>query len=56
VLTLINGMISLNYKEVTTALVNLKLRKKDKKCSTSGTSEEILSARGSSPNRKRENQ
>ena len=31
VLTLINGRTSFSYKEVTTALVNLELRKKDKK-------------------------
>ena len=42
VLTLINGRISLNYKEVTTALVNLELRRKDKEYSTNDTSAEVL--------------
>ena len=54
-LILINGRISLSYSEVTTVLVNLELRK-DKEYSTSGTSAEVLAARGSSPNRRRENQ
>jgi len=51
VLTLINGKTSLNYSEMTTALVNLELRK-DKKCSSSNT----LVARGSTPNQRRGNQ
>jgi len=41
---------------MTTALVNLELRKKDKKCSISDTSAEVLAARGNSPNPRRENQ
>jgi len=36
------------------ALVNLELRRKDKEFSTSDTSIEVLIARGSSPNRRRE--
>ena len=56
VLTLINGRTSLSYKEVTTTLVNLKLRRKDKEYSTSGTSAEVLTARESNPKRRRENQ
>jgi len=40
VLTLINGRTSLSYSEVTTALVNLELRRKDKK-SLGGTSVEV---------------
>ena len=35
VLTLTNGRTSLSYKEVTTAFVNLELRKKDKESSES---------------------
>jgi len=56
VLILINGRTSLNYSELTAALVNLELRRRDKECSTCDTSTEVLTARGSSPNRKRENQ
>ena len=56
VLTLINVRTSLSYSEMTTALVNLELRRKDKECSTSDTSAEVWAARGSSPNRRRENQ
>ena len=50
VLTLINERTSLSYSEVTAALVNLELRGKDKGCSTSDTSTEVLTARESSPN------
>jgi len=56
VLTLINGRTSLGYKEVTTALVNLELKRRDKECSTSDTSAEVLAARGSTPNQRRGNQ
>jgi len=56
VLTLINGRTFLSYSEVTTALVNLELRRKEKECSSSDTSAEVLAAKGSSPNRRRENQ
>ena len=56
VLTLINRRTSLSYSEVTAALVNLELRRKDNECSTSDTLAEVLTARGSSPNRRRENQ
>ena len=38
VLTLINGRISLSCSEVTTALVNLELRRKNKECSSIDTS------------------
>ena len=55
VLTLINERISLSYNEVTTALVNLELRRKDNESSFSDTSVEVLAARESSPNRRREN-
>ena len=37
VLTLINGRTSFSYNEITAALVNLELRRKDKECSTSDT-------------------
>ena len=49
VLTSINGRISLSYSEVTIALVNLKLRRKDKE-SLSSTSAEALTVRERSPN------
>ena len=49
VLTLINGRTSLRYKKVTTALVNLELRMKDKESSGS-TSAKVLAVGGDSPN------
>ena len=52
-LTLINERTFLSYSEVTAALVNLKLRRKNKECSTSDTSIEVLTARGSSSNQRR---
>ena len=51
VLTLINGKASLSYSEVTTALVNYQLRKKDKENSTESVAEALV-ARGKNPNRK----
>jgi len=51
VLTLINGRTSLIYSEVTTALVNLELRRKDKD-SLGVTSAEALTVRGRSPKQK----
>jgi len=56
VLTLINGRPSFSYNELIIALVNLELRRKDKECFFSDTSAEVLAARESSPNRRRENQ
>jgi len=53
VLILINGRTFLSYKEVTTALVNLELRRKDKESSGS-TSAEVLAVGRSSPNQRRE--
>jgi len=50
VLTLINERTSLSYSEVITALVNFELMRKNKEYSFSGILEEVLSARGSSPN------
>jgi len=47
VLTLINGRTSLSYSEVTIALVNLKLRRKDKE-SLGGISAETLTMGGRS--------
>ena len=49
VLTLINERTSLSYSEVTTALVNLELRRKDNE-SLDGTSAEVLTVRERSPN------
>jgi len=54
VLTLINERTSLKYYEVTTALVNLGLRRKDKK-SLDGTSAEALTVREKSSKQKSEN-
>ena len=54
VLTLINGKTSLKYSELTTALVNLELRRKDKEYLGS-TSAEVLILRGRSPNQRGEN-
>lgn len=54
VLSLINGKSSLSYNEVTIALVNLELRRKDKE-SFSSTPVEVLVARGRSSNKKGEN-
>jgi len=51
VLTLINERTSLSYSKVTTALINLELRRKDKE-SLGGTSAEALAVRGRSPNQK----
>jgi len=49
VLIVINEKISLKHSEVTTALVNLELRWKDKE-SLGGTLVEALTVRGRSPN------
>jgi len=49
VLTLINGRTSLSYVVVTTALVNLELRRKDKE-PFNGISAEVLTVRERSPN------
>ena len=53
VLTLINRKSSLSYVEVTTALVNLDLKRKDKE-SFNGTSAEELTMRQRSPNQRGE--
>ena len=54
VIILINGRTLLKYFEVSTALVNLELRRKDKE-SLGGTSVEALTIRGRSPNQRGEN-
>jgi len=54
ILTLINKKSSLSYAEVSTTLVNLDLRRKDKK-SINGTLTEVLTVRGRSPNQREEN-
>ena len=53
VLTLINERTFLRHSEVTIALVNLELRRKDKECSTNGTSVEVMTEGGSSPNQRK---
>jgi len=52
VLTLINGKQSLNYNDVSIALVNYEVRRKDKQSSSSSTSAEVLAVRGRSFNQK----
>ena len=54
VLTLINRRTSLSYKKITTTLMNLEPKRKNKECSTRDTSAEVLTARRSSPNQRRE--
>ena len=51
-LTLINGRQTLNYIEVSAALVNYEVRRHDKLSSSKGTSAEALATRGKSSNRK----
>ena len=51
VLTLINGKYLLNYNDVSAALINYEVRKKDKQSSSNGTSTEELMVRGRSSNR-----
>jgi len=53
ILTLINEKSSLSYVEVSTTLVNLDLRRKDKK-SINGTLTEVLTVRGRSPTQREE--
>ena len=50
VLTLINRKQSLNYNDVLAALVNYKVRRKDKQFSFNGTSAEALIVRGKGSN------
>jgi len=51
-LTLINGRKSLNYSEVSAALVNYKVRRQDRLSSSGCTTAEALAVRGRSSNRK----
>ena len=46
VLTLINGKQSLNYSDVTAALVNHEVRRKDKQSSSNSTIVEAMTVRG----------
>ena len=56
-LILINGRKSLNYNEVSAALVNYEVRSQDRLSSSGSTTTEALAARGRSSNRKgRDNQ
>jgi len=52
ILTFINGKQSLNYNDVSTALVNYEVRRNDKQSSSNGTSTEALMVRGRGSNRK----
>jgi len=52
ILTLINDKQTLNYGNVSAALVNYEARKKDKQSSSNGTSAEALMLRGRGSNRK----
>ena len=52
VFTLINGKQLLNYNDVSAALVNYKVRRKDKQSSFSSTSAEALVVRGRGSNQK----
>jgi len=51
-LTLINGRKSLNYNEVSAALVSYKVRRQDRLSSSGNTTAEALAVRGRSSNRK----
>ena len=52
VLTLINGRQSLNYNDVSAALVNYEVRRKDKQFSSNGASAKALMVRGRGSNQK----
>ena len=54
VLILINGTQSLNYNDVSAALVNYEVRRKDKQSSSSSTSAETLVVKGRGFNQKGE--
>ena len=51
VLTLISGKQSINYNDVSAALVNYEVRRKDKQSSSNGTSTEALMVRIRGSNR-----
>jgi len=52
ILTLINGKQTLNYSDMSAALVNYEVRRKDKQSSSNGTSAEALMIRGRGSTRK----
>ena len=52
ILTLINGKQTLNYSDVSSALVNYEVRRQNKLSSSEGTSAEALAVRDRSSNRK----
>ena len=52
ILTLINGKQTLNYSDVSTALINYKVRRKDKQSSSNETLAEALMVKGRGSNRK----
>ena len=52
ILSLINGKQTLNYNDVSVALVNYEVRRKDTQSSSNGTSAEALMVRGRDSNRK----
>jgi len=47
---LINGKQTLNYSDVSAALINYEVRRKDKQSSSNGTSAEALTVRGKDSN------
>ena len=51
-LTLINGKQTLNYSDMSAALINYEVRRKDKQSSSNGTLVEALIVRGRGSNRK----
>ena len=53
VLTLINGKASLSYNDVSTALVNHEMRRKDEESSSSSTTVKVLNIRGMSFNHRK---
>ena len=53
VLTLINGRQSLNYNDVSVALVNYEVRRKDKQSSSKSTTAEAITAREIGSNHKK---
>ena len=56
VLTLIDSKQSLKYSDVSAALVNYKVRKKDKQSSSSSTTSEVMTARGMCFNHRKGNE
>ena len=52
ILTLINGKQTLSYSEMSAALINYKVKRKDKQSSPNGISVEALKVRGRGSNQK----